>query len=119
MILREEQVVARVGRITITELRLWQSHGWIAPQRDAGGPVFDELDVARIGLVCDLREDMEIDEETIPVLLSLIDQVHGLRRSLKCLAQAVDEQPEDVRGPILDAFRARMEEASRRKDELL
>ena len=108
MILREEQVVARVGRITITELRLWQSHGWIAPQRDDGGPVYDDLDVARIRLVCELREDMEIDEETIPVLLSLIDQVHGLRRSLKCLARAVDDQPEDLRGPVLDAFRARL-----------
>ena len=110
MTLREQQVVARVGRITITELRLWQAHGWVAPRRDAEGPLFDDLDVARIGLVCDLREDMEIDEETIPVLLSLIDQVHGLRRSLKCLAQAVDAQSPEVRSAVLDAYRARLQE---------
>ena len=108
MTLREEQVVASVGRISVTELRLWQAQGWVAPRQDDKGPVFDALDVARIRLVCELREDMEIDEETIPVLLSMVDQIHGLRRSLKSLAQAVDEQPEAVRKAVLTSFRSRL-----------
>jgi chaperone modulatory protein CbpM len=109
MTLREEQVVASVGRISVTELRLWQVQGWVAPRQDDEGPVFDALDVARIRLVCELRQDMEIDEETIPVLLSMVDQIHGLRRSLKSLAQAVDEQPAEVRRSVLTSFQTRLQ----------
>ncbi len=108
MRLREEQVIARVGSVTVTELRLWQRQGWISPTLDDDGPLFDELDVARIRLVCEMREDLEFDEETIPVLLSLLDQIHGLRRYLKSLAGAVDEQSDDVRRAVREAYAKRL-----------
>jgi chaperone modulatory protein CbpM len=112
MRLREEQVIATVGRVTVTELRLWQREGWISPTRDDKGPLFDELDVARIRLVCEMCEDLAFDEETIPVLLSLVDQIHGLRRCLRALAGAVDEQPDAVRRAVREAFAQRLRDTS-------
>lgn len=101
MKLRESELVATVGTIGVTELRVWVREGWVLPAEDEAGPVFDEADVARVRLVCDLRDRLEIEEATIPVILSLVDQVHGLRRELRALADAVGQQPESVRRKIL------------------
>jgi len=101
MKLRESELVATVDTVSVTELRVWAHEGWVRPADDEAGPVFDEADVARVRLVCDLRDRLEIEEATIPVILSLVDQVHGLRRELRALADAVAQQPESVRGRIL------------------
>lgn len=108
--LDERDVVARVRRVRLAELRLWVSEGWIRPARGAGGPVFDELDVARIRLVCDLRKEMSLPNDAVPVVLSLLDQIHGLRRELRGLAEAVDEQPGETRQAIIAALKARLPE---------
>ena len=37
-------------------------------------------------------------------MLSLLDQIHGLRNELRALAAAVDEQPEHLRERIRNAY---------------
>ena len=76
MRLSERSVVARVERLTMRELRLWVREGWVRPATSEDGPVFDELDIARIRLLCDLRKDMNIPASALPPLLTLIDQLH-------------------------------------------
>ena len=46
MKLTEEQVVEAVGTISLKQLRVWVSRGWIVPAHGESGPVFDEMDVA-------------------------------------------------------------------------
>jgi len=104
MNLKEREVVERLGTLTLTELRLWVSEGWVTPQADRG---FAEIDVARIRLVCQLRQDMNLNEDAVPVVLSLLDQLHGLRSELRHLAKALEEQPEDVRRRVASAYRKR------------
>ncbi|MBZ0130028.1 MAG: chaperone modulator CbpM [Rhodobacteraceae bacterium] len=104
--LDERDVVARVRRVELRELRLWVRQGWIRPARGENGPVFDDLDVARIRLVCDLRKDMSLPGDAVPVVLSLLDQIHSLRRELRGLSEAVDAQPDATRQAIIDAYRA-------------
>jgi chaperone modulatory protein CbpM len=58
-------------------------------------------------LICDLRHDLAVDEDTVPVVLSLLDQVYTLRRQLGALTDAVQQQPEDVRRAILALLGAR------------
>ena len=105
-ILGETQVVEQVGRLTVAELRLWCESGWVAPARGEAGPVFDEVDIARVRLVCELRDDLGLDEGAIPVVLSLVDQLYGLRRELRALARAVEQQPDEVAAPVRAAYRA-------------
>ncbi len=107
--LYERDVVASVSRVELRELRLWVEMGWVRPAASDQGPIFDDLDVARIRLVCDLRKDMALPTDAVPVVLSLLDQIHGLRRELRGLAGAVDTQPGEIRQAIVDAYRARME----------
>ena len=107
MTLDERTVVARVERLTLRELRLWVREGWVRPAQGERGPVFDELDIARIRLLCDLRTDMALPAETMPVVLTLIDRLNETRRALRSLADALEDQPEEVREAVIRSFRAR------------
>jgi chaperone modulatory protein CbpM len=97
--LTERDVVARVERLTVTRLRVWVAHGWVMPA-EATTPSFSETDIARAALICNLEDELGFAEEDVPVLLNLIDQIHGLRAELKGLLAALDELPEDVRATV-------------------
>lgn len=108
MKLSEKQVVETIGAVSVTELRVWVSEGWIRPRAGAAGREFDEIDIARIRLVCELRETLGLEEETVPLVLSLIDQLHGLRGELRTLTGVIDEQPDDIRSRLLAAYEAKL-----------
>ncbi|TYB81139.1 chaperone modulator CbpM [Maritimibacter fusiformis] len=105
--LDEHDVVATVRRVELRELRLWVRQGWIKPAVSEKGPVFDDLDVARIRLVCDLRKEMSLPTDAVPVVLSLVDQIHSLRRELRGLTEVIEAQPDETRQAIVDAYRTR------------
>jgi chaperone modulatory protein CbpM len=65
------------------------------------GRVCSDLDLAGICLICDLVHDLAVEEETVPLVLSLVDQVYDLRRQLNALTNAIRQQPDDVRRRIL------------------
>jgi len=102
---KELEVIEQVGMLTLTELRLWVSEGWVTPEEDHS---FAEIDVARVRLVCQLRRDMNVNEDAVPVVLSLLDQLHGLRNELRSLTRALEEQPEEVRRRVASAYRKRV-----------
>ena len=100
----EYAVVARVERLSLRELRSWVRQGWLCPAEGEAGPLFDELDIARVRLLCDLRKEMSLPNEAMPVVLNLIDHLHQTRRELRALTRAIEEQPEDVRLSIVSGF---------------
>jgi chaperone modulatory protein CbpM len=71
-------------------LHLWVEEGWLLPQRDPD-LAFSERDVARAQLILDLKREMGVNDEGIGIILSLVDQMHGLRRVLRELLQANQE----------------------------
>lgn len=111
MSLSEREVVETVHEISVRRLRTWVRRGWVRPAQRGRDHAFSALDVARIRLVCQLKHELSLNEEAIPVVLSLLDQIYGLRRELRNLARAVDEQPEEMRRQIAEAFR-RLSETS-------
>jgi chaperone modulatory protein CbpM len=42
-------------------------------------------DVERVRLILELRDVMQVNEEALPVVLSLLDQLYALRRRLRDL----------------------------------
>ncbi len=100
----ETQVVAEVDRITLRRLRLWVRNGWVVPATSTSGPRFDDLDVERVRLVCELKEEMNLNDDAVPVVLSLLDQLYGMRREFKALTQALDEQPQKVRQTVRETY---------------
>lgn len=87
-------------QLSRTEVTMWIDEGWIDPERSGDTFVFDEADTARVGLILELRRDLEIDESAIPVVLSLLDQLHAARAALKRIAAAVAELPPETRSRL-------------------
>jgi chaperone modulatory protein CbpM len=97
-------VVALFSDLGEPELTTWIERGWVRPGQPGPDPVFHDIDIARVRLIHDLRTLMLIEDETIPVILSLLDQVYELRASLRTVLHAVKAQPEPVREAILGAI---------------
>jgi chaperone modulatory protein CbpM len=89
------------ARVDATVLETWVEAGWVMPAREAEATDFSEADLARAHLIRDLQHEMGVNEEAIPIILDLIDQVHGLRRMLREVATAVCVQPEEMRRRIV------------------
>jgi len=66
----------------------WIAAGWLIPQRDPE-LAFSEVDLARAQLIRELKEDFGVNDEGISLILHLLDQVHGLRRSMRELLEQV------------------------------
>ena len=86
-----------------------------------GGASFSEADLARAALICNLEDELGFAEEDVPVLLNLIDQIHGLRSELMGLLAALEELPPDIRATVgrcasPEAGKAESGEADRRAD---
>jgi chaperone modulatory protein CbpM len=100
--MRFETVIALFPDLEAVELTRWIEHRWVQPEpHDIDIWIFHDIDVARVRLIYDLRRDLDTSEETLPVLLSLLDQVYDLRRKLKSVAQALESAPPELREKIM------------------
>lgn len=97
-------VTAMFPDLTEVELITWVERGWVLPDTGEGGLIFGEIDVARVRLIRDLRRGMDIAEDAVPLVLSLLDQVYELRTRLKSVMRAVEVQPRDVQLAVLAAI---------------
>ncbi len=97
-----DAVLARLPGVQVVELTQWVERGWVRPEAgEAGGLEFHEIDVARCRLIVDLRQDMGVNEDAVPVVLGLLDQVYELRGRLRAMTAALAGQPEEVRRAML------------------
>ena len=88
------------------EVERWIGNAWLRAEGPQGEWRFAEIDVARVRLICELRNDLGIDEDALPVVLSLVDQLYATRRQMEKLRRAVEEAaPEEVRQAILGFLR--------------
>src|SRR4029077_12290761 len=83
-----------------TVLRNWIEQRWIRPTLNDGEPLFDEADMARARLIAELRQDYNVSDEAMPVVLQLLDQVYALRKALNDLTQAIKACPSEVQEMI-------------------
>ena len=102
-----DELVRLVGGVDGVEIERWVRLGWVTPEPGEEGYVFRQVDVARVRLIADIRRDCDIDEETIPVVLRLLDQVYALRRGMREILEAVAEQPEEVRRAVASSLSRR------------
>jgi chaperone modulatory protein CbpM len=69
-------------RVEHRSLEAWIAAGWLIPPQTEPELMFNDVDLARAQLIRDLREDFGVNDEGVSVILHLIDQMHGLRRSM-------------------------------------
>lgn len=98
--IRESELIAICTCLERHVLMTWIDEGLVAPHRDDTGYLFDRIDQSRVELACDLHYRMGLDHASLPVILSLIDQLHEARHCLRALSRAVADQPDTVQSEI-------------------
>ncbi len=91
MMISREEFLLRASLDQAT-LETWIAEEWLVPSGSAGEPAFTEVDVARAALIRDLKRDFEVNDPGIGVILGLLDQMHGLRRTLAELLRDMRER---------------------------
>lgn len=94
------EIVSELG-LARDELLLWVERRWVLPAEQDGDHVFSEADIARVQMIVDLRRDLAIDDEAMPVVLDLLDKLHGLRHQMRELLAAVQDLPEAQREALM------------------
>ena len=105
-----ELVLTLVSGLQRPDLERWIVHRLVLPDSTAGGYALQEVDVARIRLIRELRDDLSVNEEALPIVLSLLDQLYEVRRRMRELGQALGRTaPLEVRQAIASQLRGHIE----------
>src|ERR1700730_13558030 len=86
-------------------LEAWIEAGWLLPRQDGAKRNFFAVDLALAHLIHDL-EHLGVNDEGIPVILDLVDQLQGWRRILRDILSALHAQLEAMRRWIVADLRA-------------
>jgi chaperone modulatory protein CbpM len=85
------------GRLDPRAVGIWVDAGWLKPRHEDDDH-YSEIDIARARLIRDLQ-DLGVNDDSIPIVLDLIDQVHGLRHVLGELLLAMNAWRSDEEHP--------------------
>ena len=100
-----EAVVVTVAGLDRAEVEGWIAQHLLRPTRDGGAWLFGDIDVARLHLIQELRHELRLEEDALPVVLRLMDQLYDARRRLRRLRDAVERgAAADVRDAVLRAL---------------
>lgn len=96
-----ETICREVPGATPEVVQRFVAEGWVRPERRGGDFVFGAIDLARVRLIVELRGALAVEDGTLPVVLSLLDQLHATRRQLRRVLAAVGPE---ARGPLLEGW---------------
>jgi chaperone modulatory protein CbpM len=85
-----ELLVTQFPGLERQDLERWIGNAWVRPDGGPGGYQFHDIDVARVRLIHELHSDMRINDDALPIVLSLLDQLYDLRRRMRDLSNALD-----------------------------
>jgi len=101
----EDEVVARIGRLTRAQLVSFVEAEIVTPLHTGEGVVYRQIDIVRVELLCELSEDFDLGTDALGVVISLIDQLHGVGGDLRAVLAAVAAEPLEVRQRVGAALR--------------
>jgi chaperone modulatory protein CbpM len=99
--MRAAELIAANRPMTEEDLEVWIREELIVAIREDTSFVFTERECARVRLIRTLRYELDVEHETLPVILSLLDQLYETRARLRALGAAVAAQDKATREAIL------------------
>ena len=104
VMMRVDDLVAAISSLQRSDLEAWIREELVVPRQEAGTLLFTDMECARVRLICTLHYELEIDAGTLPVVLSLVDQLYDTRQRLLSLTAAVTAQDQNVQAAIIAAM---------------
>ncbi|MCA8883455.1 MAG: hypothetical protein KDA50_06875 [Rhodobacteraceae bacterium] len=105
MILTQTEILQHVDRLSAERLTVCVTRAWVRPRHAETGPVFDDTDLARLRLIVELTEDLAVNDDAVPLILNLIDEVSSLRRRIRHLDAALAAEAPDLCDLIVTRLR--------------
>ena len=72
--------VSEITGLNISSMKAWIDKEWVTPQ---GTEVLDQEDMGRLRLIHELQVDLGANEEAIPIILHLLDQLYYVQNRLR------------------------------------
>lgn len=102
--LTEDEILDAVPGLTRARLVAFIETELVMPlRREYQGTsvhLFRQVDCARVRLLSELADDLELDEVALGVVIALVDQLYAARQDLLAISRAVQEESPDVRARI-------------------
>jgi len=95
-----EDLLRRHTTLDRRELVAWVENRWVLPERRDKTWIFHDVDVARVELILEIRQEFAIEDDALSLVLGLLDQVYDLRRQLGRLCDALAVQPPEIRAAV-------------------
>lgn len=92
-----QETLRSVPDLTTDQLDRYIRAGVVQPVHSPEGPVFRDIDLARLSLLVDLADGYHLDDEALGLVMSLLDQLHGLRGDMRAILDAVAHEPPETR----------------------
>ncbi len=105
-----DDLIASIDELRREDLDEWLAESLVSSQHADEGPVFSDAECARVRLICTLRYDLDVETDTLPLVMQLIDELHATRRRLRQLSGAVMTQDETVQETVVGLLRQRLED---------
>lgn len=91
-----------VPGLTRDTINLFVAEGWVRAERHGPDLAFAAVDAARVRLIVELREQLAVEDSSLPIVLSLLDQLYATRRQLR---RVITATPEAERARLLEVLR--------------
>jgi chaperone modulatory protein CbpM len=94
-----DQVAAEIAverRVIVS----WIEQHWVLPAASGSDYLFEEVDLARLRLINELLDELQIGEEAMPIVLNLLDQLYEARAALGELETAIADCSDAARDEI-------------------
>ena len=98
---RLEDLLSKIAVLQSKDIEIWMRDGLVRAEKHESAQIFSDVECARIQLVCTLHYDLDIELDSMHVIMSLVDQLNDTRERLQCLSGAVLAQDKAVQSSIL------------------
>ena len=99
-----DKLLRQMKELDRRDLMRWVENRWVLPERRDKTWIFHDVDVARVELILEIRQEFAVEDDALSLVLGLLDQVYDLRRQLGRLCDAVAAQPPEIRAAVKRAL---------------
>ncbi len=87
-----EMLCYNLPEITVSDVHHWIDNQWLRPEKKEGNYLFKEIDEARARLIIELRDHLGVTEDSMSLVLQLLDQLYTTRRQIRYLCEVISTE---------------------------